>query len=107
MSKTKKMGKRRHRSKPKVGQTVKLRWLDSGLGETEAPEDVIPTLNISTLCGIVLYWGPCEKIQGDLPAGMYPTVVVVATDSAGPKDPGSHVHHVWWPCVVEWKAYDD
>jgi hypothetical protein len=77
--------------RPKVGEEVRVTWIDSGMSTYAAPKDIDKVkLHIANTYGRVL------SLEGD--------VLVLAMCSSGPDDDRSELAGIWWPAVREVKV---
>lgn len=92
--------------KPKPGDVVTVRWLDSGLSETGDPRDPrVGVLATPEAHGRVLSCEPCPELS--VRKGMDTTTLKLLVNSFGLKDSNSDIMSIWWPSVVSisiWKS---
>ena len=90
--------------KPRTGEDVIVKWLDSGLTQTGDPLD--PRVGVLAICethGKVI---SCEESSLRLRRGMDSTIIKLATNHSGPLDKQVDVFAIWWSSVVSvrrWK----
>ncbi len=94
------------KKRPKVGDVVTLKWLDSGMDHQQSPRTAVTALNVSEMHGRVIHMGDCSALKARLPKGWSAERIVVSHCSAGEDDEGSHLGSVWWPSVVDWRVVE-
>lgn len=91
--------------KPKIGDEVRITWIDSGMDESDSPASPKSTLHIGVSYGKVVAIGPSRKLAEDprLPKKVSPEAITIAMCSGGPDDDRSTLGTIWWPSVIECK----
>ncbi len=83
--------------RPKVGDAVIVRWVDSGLAALDLPADA-PPLVVNKTHGEVVSLRSDRRLRcGDLDQ----ETLTLAMCSAGKGDIKSELAVIWWPSVIE------